>query len=69
MKKCFEQRRKTLKNSLKNFFSENEFEMLEINHGSRPDLLSISDFKNLAKIFKGTWSLNGDKISTLMHNK
>jgi 16S rRNA (adenine1518-N6/adenine1519-N6)-dimethyltransferase len=52
VKKCFEQRRKTLKNSLKNFFSEREFEAIEINPSSRPELLSINDFKKLVKIFR-----------------
>ncbi len=52
VKKSFEQRRKTLKNSLNNFFSKGELQKLNINPDSRPELLNINDFQNLAKNFK-----------------
>ena len=52
VKKAFEQRRKTLKNSLKDFFSKDDLEKIKINPDLRPESLTVNDFKNLAKNFK-----------------
>ncbi len=45
---CFQQRRKTLRNTLKNFVSANQLNELNIDLTLRPEKLSVNDFVNLS---------------------
>ena len=45
---AFNQRRKTLRNSLKNYLSADAIESLGINPGARPETLSLVDFAKLS---------------------
>ena len=45
---CFQQRRKTLRNTLKNFASSEQLAALDIDLGLRPEVLSVADFVRLS---------------------
>lgn len=45
---CFQQRRKTLRNSLKNFATAEQMEQLDIDISLRPEKLSVDDYVNLS---------------------
>jgi 16S rRNA (adenine1518-N6/adenine1519-N6)-dimethyltransferase len=47
---CFAQRRKTLRNNLKNTLSEEEIESLDINPTARAETLTVEQFANLANL-------------------
>lgn len=49
---AFNQRRKTLRNSLKDSFSEQQIEALDINPGLRAESLSLADFAKLANHYQ-----------------
>lgn len=46
--RAFSQRRKTLRNTLKDFLSEQEIRALGIDPGLRPEVLSLAQFALLA---------------------
>ena len=46
---AFSQRRKTLRNSLKQWFSSEQLQALEIDPGERPEQLALADFIKLAR--------------------
>lgn len=48
VRECFNQRRKTLRNALKNFLSVNQIKSLGIDPHLRPENLNVSDFARLA---------------------
>jgi 16S rRNA (adenine1518-N6/adenine1519-N6)-dimethyltransferase len=48
VKEAFSQRRKTIRNTLKSFINENDFEKIGINHQLRAENLSVSDFVNIS---------------------
>lgn len=50
--KVFQQRRKTLRNILKNYLKEDEIQALGITPTARPENLSIIDFANLSNAIK-----------------
>lgn len=45
---CFQQRRKTLRNSLKNFVGGDQLDQLDIDLQLRPEVLSVADFVRLS---------------------
>ncbi|MCV6605973.1 MAG: 16S rRNA (adenine(1518)-N(6)/adenine(1519)-N(6))-dimethyltransferase RsmA [Porticoccaceae bacterium] len=45
---CFQQRRKTLRNSLKHFASAEQLATLDIDLGLRPEVLAVKDFVHLS---------------------
>ncbi|WIO74555.1 16S rRNA (adenine(1518)-N(6)/adenine(1519)-N(6))-dimethyltransferase RsmA [Porticoccaceae bacterium LTM1] len=45
---CFQQRRKTLRNSLKNFVGADQLDQLDIDLQLRPEVLSVADFVRLS---------------------
>jgi len=49
VKQAFSQRRKTIRNSLKSWFTTAQLEALEIDPIARPETLSLDDFMRLAK--------------------
>ena len=48
VKEAFSQRRKTIRNTLKNFMSANDFENIDINPQLRAENLSVSDFVKIS---------------------
>ncbi|MEY3088198.1 MAG: S-adenosylmethionine-6-N,N-adenosyl (rRNA) dimethyltransferase, partial [Pseudomonadota bacterium] len=48
VKEAFSQRRKTIRNTLKSFINENDFEKIGINPQLRAENLSVSDFVNIS---------------------
>jgi 16S rRNA (adenine1518-N6/adenine1519-N6)-dimethyltransferase len=48
VKEAFSQRRKTIRNTLKSFISENDFEKIGINPRLRAENLSVSDFVKIS---------------------
>ena len=48
LRTCFNQRRKTLRNSLKNDLSSDQMEALNINPSARPETLSLKQFVNMS---------------------
>ena len=48
VKEAFSQRRKTIRNSLKNFMNANDFENIDINPQLRAENLSVSDFVKIS---------------------
>ncbi len=48
VKEAFSQRRKTIRNTLKSFISENDFEKIGINPQLRAENLSVSDFVKIS---------------------
>lgn len=50
VKQAFNQKRKTLRNSLKNFISDSDWTHLALSSHLRPENLSVSDFVELANI-------------------
>lgn len=48
VKEAFSQRRKTIRNTLKSFISENDFEKIGINSKLRAENLSVSDFVKIS---------------------
>lgn len=51
VRECFNQRRKTLRNALKNFLSGDQLEALGINPQSRAENLQVADFAKLANAY------------------
>jgi len=49
---AFNQRRKTLTNSLKNYLSKEDFESLDIDPSARPEQLSVAEFVHIANFFE-----------------
>jgi 16S rRNA (adenine1518-N6/adenine1519-N6)-dimethyltransferase len=47
---AFSQRRKTLRNSIRLFLSEDELRSLEIDPGARPETLTIQEFVQLSNL-------------------
>ena len=50
--RVFQQRRKTLRNILKNYLNEDEILSLGISPTARPETLSVTDFANLSNLIK-----------------
>jgi len=50
--RVFQQRRKTLRNTLKNYLNEDEIKSLGISPTARPETLSVTDFANLSNLIK-----------------
>jgi len=50
--RVFQQRRKTLRNTLKNYLNEDEILSLGISPTARPETLSVTDFANLSNLIK-----------------
>jgi len=50
--RIFQQRRKTLRNTLKNYLNEDEILSLGISPTARPETLSVTDFANLSNLIK-----------------
>ena len=50
--RVFQQRRKTLRNTLKNYLNEDEILSLGISPTARPETLSVTDFANLSNAIK-----------------
>ena len=48
VKEAFSQRRKTIRNTLKSFISENDFQKIGINPQLRAENLSVSDFVKIS---------------------
>ena len=48
LRTCFNQRRKTLRNSLKNNVSSDQLEALGIDPGARPETLSLEQFVTIS---------------------
>jgi len=48
VKEAFSQRRKTIRNTLKSFISENDFQKIDINPQLRAENLSVSDFVKIS---------------------
>ena len=53
VKQAFSQRRKTIRNSLKNWFSPAQLEALQIDPAARPETLDLDTFKRLAQSSDG----------------
>lgn len=51
VRECFNQRRKTLRNALKNFLSGNQIESLGIDPRLRPENLGVAEFASLANAY------------------
>jgi 16S rRNA (adenine1518-N6/adenine1519-N6)-dimethyltransferase len=51
VRESFNQRRKTLRNALKNFLDAKQIESLEIDPGVRPEQLTIQQFASLANLY------------------
>jgi len=49
VKQAFSQRRKTIRNSLKDWFNPAQLETLQVDPSARPETLSLDVFKNLAR--------------------
>lgn len=45
---CFQQRRKTIRNTLKHLVSAQQLEMLDIDLSLRPEKLDVADFVHLS---------------------
>ena len=54
VKQAFSQRRKTIRNSLKDWFSTAQLETLQLDPSARPETLSLDTFKTLAKAADNT---------------
>ena len=50
--RVFQQRRKTLRNTLKNYLNEEQIQSLGISPTARPETLSVADFANLSNLIK-----------------
>ena len=51
VRECFNQRRKTLRNALKNILSDDQIQVLGINPRLRPENLTVTDFAKLANAY------------------
>ncbi|MEH6911994.1 MAG: 16S rRNA (adenine(1518)-N(6)/adenine(1519)-N(6))-dimethyltransferase RsmA [Oceanicoccus sp.] len=54
LRTCFNQRRKTLRNSLKNTLSGDQLEALDINPTARPETLSLEQFVKISNSIEST---------------
>ncbi len=54
LRTCFNQRRKTLRNSLKNDVSSDQMEALDINPSARPETLSLEQFVKISNSIEPT---------------